>query len=158
MLVVGKVGWGPALHPTNLKPNEQVTHITLWSLLASPLLIGCDMTAIDDFTLALLTNDDVLDVSQDPLGKAAGRVVQDGDSEIWARPLFDGTMAVGMFNRGLDPMVVKAKWSDLKLSGEQPVRDLWLKKDLGEFKDTYEVTVPAHGAVLVKIGKPKQTP
>ena len=50
MLVVGKVGWGPSLHPTRLKPNEQVTHITLWSLLAAPLLIGCDMSAMDDFT------------------------------------------------------------------------------------------------------------
>ncbi len=74
MLVVGKVGWGPSLHPTRLKPDEQVTHITLWSLLAAPLLIGCDMSQMDDFTLALLTNDEVLDVNQDPLGKQAGRV------------------------------------------------------------------------------------
>ena len=78
MLVVGKVGWGPHLHPTKLTPNEQYTHITLWSLLSSPLLIGCDMTQLDDFTRGLLTNDEVIDVNQDPLGRPAGRVARDG--------------------------------------------------------------------------------
>ncbi len=68
MLVVGWVGWGPALHPTHLTPNEQYTHISLWSLLSSPLLIGCDLTKLDEFTLNLLTNDEVLEVNQDPLG------------------------------------------------------------------------------------------
>ena len=68
MLVVGWVGWGPALHPTHLTPNEQYTHISLWSLLSSPLLIGCDLTRLDEFTLNLLTNDEVLEVNQDPLG------------------------------------------------------------------------------------------
>ena len=69
MLVVGKVGWGPQLHPTRLTPNEQTTHISLWCLLCSPLLIGCDMADMDPFTLSLLTNDEVLEVSQDPLGQ-----------------------------------------------------------------------------------------
>ena len=73
MLVVGMVGWGN-LHPTGLTPNEQYTHISLWCLLASPLLIGCDMAQLDDFTLGLLTNDEVLEVNQDPLGKQAARV------------------------------------------------------------------------------------
>ena len=74
MLVVGKVGWGPNLHPTGLTPDEQYTHITLWCLLSAPLLIGCDMTQLDDFTLSLLTNDEVLAVDQDPLGKQATRI------------------------------------------------------------------------------------
>ncbi len=100
MLVVGKVGWGPSLHQTRLKPWEQVTHITLWSLLAAPLLIGCDMSQMNDLTLALLTNSEVIDVNQDPLGKQARRVAQVGQTEVWARPLFDGTTAVGLLNRG----------------------------------------------------------
>ena len=87
MLVVGKVGWGPSLHPTHLTPNEQLTHISLWCLLSSPLLIGCDMSSMDPFTLAVLTNDEVLDINQDPLGKPAGRIVQNGQTEVWARPL-----------------------------------------------------------------------
>ena len=70
MLVVGMVGWGEKVRPTRLTPNEQITHITLWSLLSSPLLIGCDMTQMDEFTLSLLTNDEVIDVNQDPLGEA----------------------------------------------------------------------------------------
>ena len=69
MLVVGWVGWGPALHCTRLTPDEQYTHITLWCLLSSPLLIGCDLSQLDPFTLNLLTNDEVLAVNQDPLGK-----------------------------------------------------------------------------------------
>jgi alpha-galactosidase len=107
--------------------------------------------------VALLTNDEVLDVSQDPLGKPAGRIAQDGPREVWARPLADGTMAVGLFNRGMEPAAVKVKWSDLsqKLRGPQPVRDLWLHRDAGQFDDSYEATVPPHGTVLVKVGTAK---
>jgi hypothetical protein len=82
MLVVGQVGWGN-LHPTNLTPNEQYTHISLWCLLCAPLLIGCDMSQLDDFTLNLLTNDEVLEVNQDPLGNRP-RVAQ-VNTEVWAK-------------------------------------------------------------------------
>ena len=73
----------------DLTRDEQYTHVSLWSLLAAPLLIGCDMTKFDDFTLSLLTNDEVLAVNQDPLGKQATRVKDDPAAgvEIWARPL-----------------------------------------------------------------------
>jgi alpha-galactosidase len=202
MLVVGYVGWGH-LHPTHLTPDEQYTHITLWSLLSAPLLIGCDMTRMDDFTRSLLTNDEVLAVNQDALGKPAGRIVEDVEhgGEIWARPLADGTMAVGIFNRGryvyqpfrknnrnpsaravwriydryekkaqefdseqaakeaykalCGPSQIIVKWSDLKLNGKQKVRDLWSQKDAGEFPDQFSVTVPFHGAALIKVGTPK---
>ncbi len=156
MLVVGMLGWGSSPRPTRLKPNEQVTHITLWCLQSAPLLIGCDLTQLDQLTLDLLTNDEVLDVNQDPLGKPAGCKAKDGDTEVWARPLWDGTIAVGLFNRSLDAKTVTAKWSDLGLTGSQPVRDLWLKKDAGTADGSYSVEVPAHGAVLVKIGKPNK--
>ena len=153
MLVVGKVGWGPSLHPTHLKPNEQITHISLWCLLSSPLLIGCDMSAMDKFTLAVLTNDEVLAINQDPLGKPAGRVLKNGQTEVWARPLFDGSKAVGLFNRGNQAATVKVAWSDLGCQGPLAVRDLWQHKDQGEQADGYEATVPPHGTVLVKVGK-----
>ena len=84
MLVVGMVGWGN-LHPTGLTPNEQYTHISLWCLLGSPLLIGCDMAQLDDFTLGLLTNDEVLEVNQDPLGKQAARLVKRETSRFGPR-------------------------------------------------------------------------
>lgn len=155
MLVVGKVGWGPNIHDTRLTPNEQVTHITLWSLQAAPLLIGCDLAQMDRFTVDLLTNDEVLDVDQDPLGKGASRIWQQERLEIWARPLSDGTMAVGLFNRGLEAAKISATWQVLRLRGSQPVRDLWLHKDLGNFDGSFAATVPVHGAVLVKVGRPK---
>lgn len=152
MLVVGKLGWGPELHDTRLMPNEQITHITLWSLLAAPLLIGCDMAQLDAFTLDLLTNDEVLDVDQDPLGQAATRKAQEGDLEVWSRPLADGTIAVGLFNRGRRTAKITAKWSDLGLAGPQPVRDLWRRTDAGTFTDTCTHEVFAHGAALLRIG------
>jgi len=151
MLVVGKVGWGPQLHPTKLSPNEQYTHISLWCLLSSPLLIGCDMTQMDDFTLNLLTNDEVLEVNQDPLGKQAGRVSKDGDLEVWAKDMEDGSKAVGFFNRGKWKSEIKARWSDLGISGKRVVRDLWRQKDLGTYSDEFKASVPRHGVVLVKI-------
>lgn len=152
MLVVGKVGWGPNLRPSRLTHNEQITHITLWSLLAAPLLIGCDLSDMDQFTIDLLSNDEVIAVNQDPLGRQAGRVSKDGMLEVWARPLFDGTKAVGLFNRGTESKKVTAKWSLLGLRGPQRVRDLWRKKNVGECNGSYTATVPPHGAVLVKIG------
>lgn len=154
MLMVGIVGFGNT-HPTHLKPNEQILHISMWSLLSAPLLIGCDMTRLDPFTLALLSNDELIDINQDPLGKAAGRVVKDGTKEVWARPLFDGTKAVGLVNIADDPQKITVKWSDIGLSGSQRVRDLWLHKNLGTLKGEYTVDVPAHGCVMLKFAKVK---
>jgi alpha-galactosidase len=155
MLVVGNVGWGPELHPTRLTPDEQYTHISLWCLLSAPLLIGCDMTQMDDFTLSLLTNDEVLDVDQDPLGQQAARVAQEGPLEVWAKTLEDGSKAVGLFNTGELPCPVTVKWNELGVSGRQTVRDLWRQKDLGDFQGQFGATVPKHGVVLVKISPAK---
>lgn len=155
MLMVGIVGEGNT-HPTHLTPNEQILHITMWSLLSAPLLIGCDMTRLDPFTTALLSNDEALNIDQDPLGKPASRVIQNGDQEIWSRSLFDGTRAVGLINAGIEPEKITVKWSDIGLKGRQPVRDLWLHKNLGLFTNSYTVEVPAHGAVLLKIGHAKR--
>jgi alpha-galactosidase len=139
------------LHPTKLTPNEQYTHISLWCLLASPLLIGCDMTQLDEFTLGLLSNDEVLDVDQDPLGRQAVRVARNGTLEVLARDMEDGSKVVGLFNRGTQEQSVAVKWSDLGLSGQQTVRDLWRQQDLGGFTGQFETNVGRHGVVLVKI-------
>ena len=157
MLVVGYVGWGPNLRATRLRPQEQITHITLWSLLAAPMLLGCDLTRLDDFTRALLLNDEVLDINQDPLGKPAKRILRRGTVEIWSRPLFDGTLAVGLFNRGPMKTLASVHWSEIGLNGTQPVRDLWRRQDKGAVTDFLSAEVPAHGALLLKIGKIKRT-
>jgi alpha-galactosidase len=155
MLVVGQVGWGPTLHATHLTPDEQYTHISLWCLLASPLLLGCDLEQLDAFTLGLLTNDEVLDIDQDTLGKEATQVAGDGVSySVYAKPLEDGSLAVGLFNRGPDAYTLTIKWSDLGITGPQRVRDLWRQKDLGTFTDQFSAPVPSHGVVLLRVIPP----
>ncbi len=219
MLVVGYVSVGSAIHRTQLSPDEQYTHISLWCLLSAPLLIGCDMDRLDDFTLNLLTNDEVLAIDQDARGIQANQVsgpvfqpppppggrrvappppadnpsqkellaVSDalrkilsetdpearkaldahpnyhplanglpvnnpgGNGLVFAKPLEDGTLAVGLFNVGLKDEPVTVKWSDLGLDGKRLVRDLWRQKDLGVYTQSFTATVPSHGVVLVKI-------
>jgi alpha-galactosidase len=155
MLVIGKVGWGPSIHDTRLTPNEQITHISLWTLQAAPLLIGADMTQFDAFTTALMTNPEVMAINQDVLGKGASRVYRRERLELWARPLADGTTAAGLFNRGLQPARMSATWAELGVRGSQPVRDVWLQRDLGTMATEFSTTVPAHGTVLVRIGRPR---
>ncbi|SOD12509.1 NPCBM/NEW2 domain-containing protein [Pedobacter xixiisoli] len=149
MLVIGMVGWGPKLRPTRLSADEQYTHVSLWSLLTTPLLIGCDMTKMDDFTLNLLTNDEVIDINQDPLGKQASRVYVNGKLEIWMKDLEDGSKAIGLFNRGIFPEKIKADWKAIGVNGKQLVRDAWRQKDLGVFEQNFETELPAHGVRLV---------
>jgi alpha-galactosidase len=155
MLVIGKVGWGPNIHDTRLTPNEQVTHISLWALQAAPLLIGADMTQFDAFTTNLMTNRDVLEMNQDPLGKAASRVYQRERLELWAKPLADGSLAIGLFNRGLQAAQMTATWQELGITGPKIVRDLWQQKDLGSMDRQIAATVPAHGAVVFRVSATK---
>ena len=165
MLVVGLVGWGPDLHPSRLKPDELYTHISLWSLLSAPLLLGCDLSRLDDFTLNLLTNDEVIEVNQDPLGKQARRLSRNDGKEIWVKNLEDGSFAVGLFYvasgnitpvdyfnwEGRNKTTISLKGSDLGISGKYKVRDLWRQKDLGVFDDQFEAEVPIHGVMLVRL-------
>jgi alpha-galactosidase len=115
------------------------------------LLIGCDMDKLDDFTLSLLTNDEVIEVNQDPLGKQARRIAQVGNTEVWAKDMEDGSKAVGLFNRGIVESPVSVKWSDLGVSGKQVVRDLWQQKDLGEFDGSYSAKIGRHGSALIRV-------
>ena len=150
MLVVGQVGWGNT-HPSRLTPDEQYTHISLWALLGAPLLIGCDLGALDDFTLGLLTNDEVLEVDQDPLCRQATLVAKSGDAQVFAKQLEDGSWAVGLFNLGPESQTVTVSWSDLKLDGPHRVRDLWRQKDIGSFPEKFSAEVASHGAGLIRV-------
>ncbi len=134
-----------------LTPDEEYTHMTWWCLLSAPLLLGNDLTEMNDFTLNLLTNDEVIAVDQDELGSQATAVAKEGELLVYAKKLADGSTAVGLFNLGETAGKVTARWSDLKLSGKCTVRDLWRQKDLGEFADAFSMSVAPHGAELVKI-------
>lgn len=133
--------------------DEYRTHMSLWSILAAPLLAGNDLRNMSKETLEILTNREVLAVDQDSLGKQGVRVAKDGDLEVWAKPLADGSQAVGLFNRGTAAAQVTARWPDLGLSGERKVRDLWALQDRGKFADKFEAQVPAHGVIMIKITK-----
>lgn len=153
MLIVGWVGWSRKLHPTKLTPDEQYTHITLWSLLSAPLLLGNDMARIDAFTLNLLTNDEVLAIDQDPLGKQADRVYDKDNVQYWLKKLTDGSYALGIFNLNDDLKKIKVNLKDAGIDGTFRVRDLWRQKDVSENAATVDAVVPAHGVYLLKLSK-----
>jgi alpha-galactosidase len=150
-LLIGWIGWRGALRPTPLTPNEQYTHVSLWCLLAAPLIFSGDMTKLDDFTLSLLTNDEVIEIDQDPLGRQASRVAKTDETQVWAKDMEDRSRAVGLFNIGEFETTVTAQWSDLGIRGKQRVRDCWRQKDLGIFEGHFESKVPRHGAVLLRL-------
>ena len=156
MMVVGYVGWGKGIRPSKLTADEQYTHMSAWCLMSVPLLLGCDLTKLDDFTLSLLTNDEVIVVNQDPLGKQATVISNQGKAGVMAKDLEDGSKAVGLFNPG-DTGVQKVivKWSDLGLSVKYIVRDLWRQNDLGTFKVQFSADVKQHGVVMISIRKAK---
>ncbi len=151
MLVVGNVKCTRPIHPCQLTKNEQIAHMTMWSLLAAPLMIGCDLAKMDDFTMALLTSDGMLDVNQDSAGRQGRRVAKKDLTEVWARPLAGGDTAVGLFNRDIAPRRVTATWSELGLDGGQAVWDVWMRRNLGRHTGRFSVLVPAHGAVMVRM-------
>ncbi len=151
MLIVGKVGWSNNLRDSRLTPDEQYTHISLWTLLASNMLIGCDIAQMDDFTINLLCNNEVNAVNQDILGKQAKRDVEDGSIQIWSRPLSDGSYAVGIFNVGKTDARVDFKkyFPQLGITTLKSVRDLWRQQDLSTTNVSY--FIPTHGVKYLKV-------
>ena len=160
MLVVGHVGWGGDNAPTKLTPDEQYTHISLWSLWAAPLLIGAPVEKMDTFTLKLLCNPEVLAVNQDRLG-VMGRTVASNDdgARVIAKPLHDGSVAIGLFNRDDEERLVEVSFAEVNLSGPQRVRDLWRMQDIGVFADGFAGVVQPHGVLMLRVtAAPGETP
>ena len=151
MLVVGWVGWGPNLHQSQLTPDEQYTHVSLWSMLSAPLLLGNDLTKLDDFTLNLITNDEVLAIDQDKLGKQAAPVIKTDDIQIWKKELSDGNIAIGIFNVSEKNQDYKLELKKFDVNGEVVLRDVWRQKDIGKIKNEYKVKIPSHGVALLKV-------
>ncbi|MDR2697056.1 MAG: putative Ig domain-containing protein [Holophagales bacterium] len=151
MLVIGWVGWGPNLHPTRLRPDEQYTHISLWCLLSAPLLIGCDLTRLDPFTLNLITNDEVLAVNQDALGKQATPKIKEGQIQVWVKELHDGGSAVGIFNLGDETADFEVNFETLGVKDGKKLRDLWRQKDIGPLNKKHSTRISPHGVVLLKV-------
>jgi alpha-galactosidase len=143
-------GWDlKPLQPTRLTPNEQYSHISLWCLWSAPLIIGCPPERLDEFTLSLLSNDEVLEVDQDPLGRQARQIEVEG-GEVLIKELEDGSKAAGLFNPGPKESRVTIRWSEMGIKGPHTIRDLWRQKNLGVFTGQFSATVASHGVVLVK--------
>ncbi|MGB8694275.1 MAG: glycoside hydrolase family 27 protein, partial [Steroidobacteraceae bacterium] len=153
MLVVGEVGWGGALHPSRLTPDEQYSHISLWSLLAAPLLLGNELTHLDAFTRNLLINDEVIAIDQDPQGHAARKAWESEGWQIWVRELESGRKAVGVFNFGEQFRKIRLAGRVPELIIGAPLRDVWRQRDLAPLAKDYEAGVPAHGVVLLVVGQ-----
>lgn len=138
---------------TRFSRNEQVMLMSLWALAPSPLMLGANLPDLDEWTLSLLTNDEVLAVNQDARGNPARRVMQTNGAEIWVKELKDGNTAIGLFNRSAAARDVTLDWKDAGLTGQQTLRDLWSHRNLGTFKTKYSAHVPAHGAVLLRAAR-----
>jgi alpha-galactosidase len=134
--------------------DEYKTHMSLWAILAAPLLAGNDLRSMSPEILAILTNRDVIAVNQDKLGKQGQRVWQTGEQEIWTRSLSGGDVAVAIFNRANDEAKITVKAADLKISGKWKARDLWTLQDVAWPSDgEYSVTVPSHGVVMLRLNR-----
>jgi alpha-galactosidase len=147
MLVVGKVGWGPSLHNTRLTFDEQYTHISQWCLLSSPLLIGCDMGHLDRFTLSLLTNDEVLAINQDELGKSARQYIKKDGYQVWVKELKDGGKAIGLYNTTDSYQTITLPKNDAVLKGYTKIRDAWRQQNIAAASGR----VAPHGVLLLRV-------
>src|SRR6202044_4276386 len=128
----------------HMTEDEYRTHMSLWAILAAPLLAGNDLTKMTPQTLALLGNKGVIAIDQDPMGKQGDRLHAEGPLEVWARPLAGGAKAVGLFNLSDLPANMEVTTAQLGLKGPAEMQDVWADKDLGR-QARYHAVVPAHG-------------
>src|SRR6266478_5955790 len=133
--------------------DEYRTHMSLWSILAAPLLAGNDLRSMTPAILEILTNREVIAVNQDKEGKQGSRISKTGDQEIWARPLAGSARAVAIFNRATEAATLTVPWSDLGISGKAQVRDLWEHKVIEVQGPAYSLTIPAHGVVMLRVSR-----
>jgi alpha-galactosidase len=132
---------------------EYRAHFSLWAILAAPLMAGNDIAKMSDATKAILLNKEVIAIDQDPAGKEGQRIRKDGDFEVWAKQLHDGSRAVALLNRSSAAKDISVAWTEIGYPDflSASVRDLWLKKDLGKMKGSFSASVPSHAVVLVTI-------
>lgn len=165
MLILGNVTTGSKLHPTRLTPDEQYSHVSIFSLLSAPLIIGCPIEKLDAFTLNLLSNDEVIAIDQDPLGKPARLLLDENGVQVWVKPMQDGSYAVGLFNiDGFEktpqsyfrwgdekPLSFAFDFSKVKLAGKWQLRDVWRQKNLGIFHGSFTASIRHHGVILLRM-------
>ena len=137
--------------PTSLTADEQYSYMSMWALMASPLFFGGDIAQLDDFTLGILCNSEVIDVDQDALGWQGRVVRQSADEFILEKPLEDGSVAVGLFNLSESSLKMSVNLTDLGLDGSWNVRDLWRQKEIGSASGSLSAEVAPHGVAFVRL-------
>ena len=146
-----------------LTNTEEQTHFSLWALLASPLLIGCNVATISSPSLAVLSNVEIIAVDQDSMGAQGQLISQSGSVDagfvtgaqqvlqIWAKPMSDGTTVIGLFNLSASTSNVTVSLPAVGITGPTPLRDLWNHVELGTFTGSYTATnIPSHGVVMLR--------
>ena len=133
--------------------SEYRAHFSLWCMLAAPLMAGNDLKNMSAEIKEVLANTEVIAVDQDPLGMQSRRVSKNGDSEVWAKQMKDGSRAVALLNRGASDTDISVSWEDLGYPAHlsAAVRDLWAKKDVGKSTGTFSAKVPSHGVVMLRV-------
>jgi len=134
-----------------LTEAESRLHMSLWCLVAAPLISGNDLTQMSPATLAILINPEVIAVDQDPLGVQGHRVSAQGPAEVWMKPMADGSKVVGLFNREQGVLPLTVNFSEIGVTGKAHIRDLWAHKDLGEFTGSFSADVGEHDVMLIRI-------
>ena len=151
------IGWVGSAHrmgegePTSLTGNEQYSYMSMWSLMAAPLIFSGDMTKLDPFTLNVLCNHEVIEVNQDSLGQQARIVRQDQETLILAKELSDGSLAVGFFNLAEVERKVSLPREELGLGTELRMRDLWRQEELAVGEGAIEFALARHGVRMVRL-------
>jgi alpha-galactosidase len=136
-----------------MSDTEYKAQFSLWAILAAPLMAGNDIRSMAPGIRDILTNKEVIAVDQDPLGLQGRRVRDDGDLEVWAKQMVDGSRAVALLNRGGTEKRITVNWTDLGYPAhvQARVRDLWAGRDHGIAKESFSASVPSHGVVMLKI-------
>jgi len=137
----------------HMTPDEYRTHMSLWAILAAPLLAGNDLSKMDDTTKSILMNKDVIAVDQDRLGIQGDRVSAIGPFEVWSKPLEGGDKAVALFNRSEAEYPITVDFKSVGFDGPVHARDLWSHKDLGTLNGSYTAVVPKYGVVMLRLSK-----
>jgi alpha-galactosidase len=133
--------------------DEYRTQMTLWCILAAPLFAGNDLTKMSPATLEMLTNPEVVAIDQDAAGVQGHRAWQEGPTQAWIKPLADGTSAIALLNTQTRPATVTVNLNELGVPETIQARDVWQHKDLGTLHQRLTVSLPRHGAMLLKVSK-----
>jgi len=156
MLVVG-LGNKGYIKGGGCNSAEYETQVSMWCILAAPLMIGCDIRNMNAETRRILTNPEAIAVDQDPLGKQGNRVARTASTDVWRKPMANGHLAIALLNRGDQETTITANWKDLGVKANESlgIRDLWLHKELGSFRGSFSAKVAPHATLLLRAVRPK---